>query len=111
MVPQVPRANQGPWNGVEQATRHYVLRAKGEVFISTGPVFGSTPSHLGQSRVCIPDAMFKLVYDPTAKRAWAHWVANSETVRLSKAVTYEELSRRLGYQLLPSSVPLSLLLR
>ena len=104
MVPQVPKANQGPWNSVEQATRHYVLRAKGDVFIFTGPVFKPNPPYLGPSGVWVPDAMFKLVYDPTAKRGWAHWVSNSESAKVGEPISYEELSRRLGYDLLSTSI-------
>ncbi|OYD48136.1 hypothetical protein CBY09_21590 [Acidovorax kalamii] len=31
--------NGGAWNKIEQDTRHYVKRAKGDVFVITGPVF------------------------------------------------------------------------
>ncbi len=39
MVPQNAQHNGGAWNKIEQDTRHYVKRAKGDVFVITGPVF------------------------------------------------------------------------
>lgn len=42
MVPQDIQHNGGAWAKIEQDTRHYVRRAKGDVFVITGPVF--TPS-------------------------------------------------------------------
>ncbi|UUZ48226.1 DNA/RNA non-specific endonuclease [Massilia sp. B-10] len=39
MVPQAPRNNSGPWAGIEKATRKYVMRASGDVYVITGPVF------------------------------------------------------------------------
>lgn len=41
MVPQNMQHNGGAWNRIEQDTRQYVKRAKGEVFVITGPVFTS----------------------------------------------------------------------
>lgn len=103
MVPQVPSANQGAWNQVEQDTRKYVRRARGDVFVITGPVFGSRPQRLGPSGVWIPDAMFKLVYDPSVNRAWAHWVPNRDGVRMQRPISYDELTSRLGFRLLKVS--------
>ncbi|WP_326533613.1 DNA/RNA non-specific endonuclease [Pseudorhodoferax sp.] len=100
MVPQVPAANQGPWNRIEQDTRRYVQRARGDVYVITGPVFGPRPLRLGPGQVWVPEAMFKLVYDAASNRAWAHWLPNSAGARVERPITYETLTRRIGMQLL-----------
>lgn len=100
MVPQVPKANQGPWNRIEQDTRRYVRRAQGDVYVFTGPVFGRAPTRLGPNRVWVPQAMFKLVYDISLDRAWAHWLPNTEDARMQAPISHEELTRRIGFDLL-----------
>ena len=100
MVPQVPKANQGPWNRIEQNTRQYVRRAQGDVYIFTGPVFGPRPARLGPNQVWVPQAMFKLVYDVAQNRAWAHWLPNTADARVQAPISHEELTRRIGFDLL-----------
>lgn len=106
MIPQVSENNRGIWaKSVEQATRKYVMRAKGDVFVFTGPVFGDTPQTIGQGRVWVPTHLYKLVYDAVENRAWAFWVENSDTARMSKPISYEELVKRTGIEFLPGIKP------
>src|SRR5262249_32309647 len=70
MTPQAPKNNREAWSAIESATRKYVMRAKGDVYVISGPVFGDHPRTIGQSRVWVPDHYFKLVYDRTTNRAW-----------------------------------------
>jgi endonuclease G len=101
MVPQNPAQNSGAWSQIEQDTRRYVLRAKGNVFVITGPVFGPKSLTVGASRVRVPTNLFKLVYDETTGKAWAHWQPNSEDARAGRPISYAELTKRLGMELLP----------
>lgn len=101
MVPQVPSVNQGAWNRLEQDTRRYVRRAAGDVYVFTGPVFDRQPQRLGPGGVWVPAAMFKLVVDASNGRRWAHWLANAEGARAGPPISYAELTRRLGFALLP----------
>lgn len=101
MVPQVPAMNQGAWNRIEQATRQYVKRARGDVYVFTGPVFDRAPRRLGPGGVWIPSALFKLVYDATTRRSWVHLVANDEGAKAGRPISYEEFVERTGLQLLP----------
>ncbi|MGQ0730359.1 DNA/RNA non-specific endonuclease [Acidovorax sp.] len=100
VVPQVQSFNQGAWNRVERDTRKYVKRADGDVFVITGPVFGQRPRHIGPGKVWVPDYMFKLVYDPSAKRAWAHWLPNDADVQVQSPISYDELFKRTGIRFL-----------
>lgn len=151
MMPQSPKNNQKAWNGIEGATRQYALRASGNVYVITGPVFSpySCPFVLAAKRmlteknqsipaskseivtqavkavgflaprlydaeactigagVAVPSHLFKLVYDPTTQRAWAHWLENTDWARVSAPISYDELVRRTGIEFLPGLHPKS----
>jgi len=57
--------------------------------------------------VAVPSHLFKLVYDPTTQRAWAHWLENTDWARVSKPISYDELVRRTGIEFLPGVHPRS----
>lgn len=78
MVPQNPENNQNAWRKIEADTRKYAMRAEGDVFVITGPVFESDHPTIGSNQVWVPQHLFKLVYDPSANKAWAHWMDNTE---------------------------------
>lgn len=101
MVPQNSKQNSGPWAKIEKDTRHYVARAAGDVFIITGPVFANDALAIGPGQVRVPSHLFKLVYDSTTKRAWAHWQQNSGDARADEPIGYGELTKRVGMELLP----------
>jgi endonuclease G len=42
------------------------------------------------------------VYDPTANKAWAHWIENSDTAKAGKPIGYQELAKRTGINFLPN---------
>ena len=101
MVPQNSRQNSGPWAKIEKDTRHYVARAKGDVFIITGPFFANDSPAIGASQVRVPSHLFKLVYDSATGKSWAHWQPNSDDARAGPPISYSELSGRIGMELLP----------
>ncbi|PLP99447.1 DNA/RNA non-specific endonuclease [Cupriavidus pauculus] len=105
MTPQAPKNNREAWNSIESATRKYVMRAKGDVYVISGPVFGDRPDTIGQGRVWVPEHYFKLVYDQTTNRAWAHWIANTNEAHPSKPISYRELTKRTGVEFLPGVSP------
>lgn len=105
MVPQIAGHNSGPWQKIERDTRHYAGRAKGDVFIITGPVFAHYVQPIGAGQVQVPTHIFKLVYDESTGRAWAHWQENANGVRAGEPISYEELTQRIGMELLPGVTP------
>lgn len=106
MVPQAPDNNRKLWAGLENDTRHYVRRAKGAVYVFTGPVYSASGAQvIGPGRVWVPSHLFKLVYDQEANRAWAHWVENSNEARAGKPISYHELVQRTGIEFLPGLQP------
>lgn len=105
MVPQAPANNRQAWAGIEKATRKYVMRASGDVYVMTGPVFTSPVPVLGQGQVWVPKYLYKLVYDPSRNRAWAHWMENRDDARTTPPISYEELVKRTGIAFLPGLHP------
>ncbi len=101
MVPQNSKQNSGPWAKIEKDTRYYAARAKGDVFIITGPFFGPGSTSVGANQVGVPTHIFKLVYDSTTQKAWAHWQPNSADARAGPPISYSDLSQRIGMELLP----------
>lgn len=101
MVPQNQKQNSGAWAKIEKDTRQYVLRAKGDVYVITGPVFEPGSPAIGASHVRVPTHLFKLVYDPATQKAWAHWQANADHARAGQPISYAEVVHRTGLELLP----------
>jgi endonuclease G len=95
MMPQARQNNQGIWaKRVEEPTRMYIKRAEGDVYVFTGSV-GNAGS-IGKSRVTIPSHIYKLVYDPNKKLAWAYWVENTDDAQMSAPISYAELVQKTG---------------
>lgn len=108
MIPQAPQNNRGAWaKSVEKSTRKYVMRAAGDVFVFTGPVYSTPVETLGPNQVWVPKYLYKLVYDQSANRAWAHWLENTDEARASRPISYDELVRRTGIEFLPDVKPKS----
>ncbi len=101
MVPQDQRQNAGPWSRIEEDTRQYAMRASGDIYIFTGPVYAQRPETIGPGKVAVPSHVFKLVHDPATGRSWAHWQQNSPDAQAGAPISYEELVRRTGLKLLP----------
>lgn len=101
MVPQAPENNRKAWASIEKSTRKYVTRAAGNVYVITGPVFSGQVSSIGPGRVWVPSHLFKLVYDASSNRAWAHWLENTDAARVGPPISYAELVRRTGVEWLP----------
>lgn len=100
MVPQNQVHNSGAWSQVEQATRKYALRAKGDIFVFTGPIYAKDTATIGAGKVAVPESIFKLVYDPNTGKSWVYWQANSAETRMGAPISYDEFTRRTGMPLL-----------
>lgn len=57
------------------------------------------------SGVVVPSHLYKLVYDPSANRAWVHWLANTDSAKPTRPISYRELVQRTGIEFLPGLTP------
>lgn len=99
MVPQDPTSNRKVWNKVEQDTRKYALRASGNVFVFSGPIFDLGHEKVGKNKVWKPTRLFKLVYDEATGRAWAYVLPNAES-RIERPMDYATFVKTTGLNLL-----------
>ena len=76
-------------------------RAKGVVFVITGPVFTPESPRIGQNGVRASTYQFKLVYDQASNRSWAHWQENRKGEQVGRPISYQELVQRTGVQFIP----------
>ena len=104
-MPQARENNRGIWaKQVEQATRHYALRASGDIYVFTGST--GNIGRIGDSQVTIPSHLYKLVYDPSRKKAWAYWVENTNNAAMTPPISYQDLKDRTGIDFhLPDLTP------
>jgi endonuclease G len=102
MIPQDPENNRkGAWLKLERDTRKFARRAKGEVYVFSGPLFWGQPqATVGKGKVWVPSHLFKVVYDEAGHRAWAHIVANTPDAQVGKPVSYAEFVSKTGLDLL-----------
>lgn len=107
MVAQDPENNRhGAWSKAEKDTRKYVKRATGNVYVFSGPLFiGKSIENvitIGANKVWVPTHLFKLVYDESTGRAWAHIMENNAWAQLTKPISYQEFVAQTGWHFLDS---------
>lgn len=61
MSPQIHEFNAGIWEEVESTVRSWARR-KGRLVVYTGPVLNKIQQRVGESRVSVPGAFYKVVY-------------------------------------------------
>ena len=105
MVPQDPTNHRKIWSKVEADVRKFAVRAGGDVYVFTGPLFDTGYSTIGDNKVWVPTRLFKLVYDASSKRAWAYVLPNAET-RIQKPMDYDTFVKSTGLKLL-GNLPVS----
>ena len=101
IVPQDPTHNRRVWSKLEADTRKYARRTSGDVFVFTGPLFDAGHQTIGRNRIWVPTRLFKLVYDQSTGRAWAHVLPNTPDAQIGKPIDYPAFVRETGWDLLP----------
>lgn len=105
MAPQVGIGfNRGVWAHLEDDIRRWVERL-GSVVVITGPVYGTAPKKIGKTHtVPIPESFFKIVYDPTRRRAIGFLLPNEKLPSKSHGehlVTIREIEDKTGLDFFP----------
>jgi endonuclease G len=97
VVPQNPSNNRRIWARIEQAVRRLV-EDSGDAYVVTGPIFsGRQLQTIGESRVLVPTQLYKVVYMPQRKLAFAVVVDNTPTNDYT-VKTIHELEAMSGLQ-------------
>jgi endonuclease G, mitochondrial len=100
MIPQNPSNNRNLWEGIEAATRG-LAKARGELYVVTGPVFYGAQLKRLNGRVLVPTYIFKAIYDPAHKLAAAYFVANAAGGRYA-VISIAELEKLTGLSIFPA---------
>ncbi|RKP48351.1 DNA/RNA non-specific endonuclease [Trinickia fusca] len=89
MVPQNRDNNEHLWAHIESAVRKIAVK-NDEAYVLTGPMFAGRELHtIGANRVFVPTQLFKLVYVPSTKTAFAIVVDNVATDRYDVKTVHE----------------------
>ena len=102
MSPQTPDFNRGIWKDLEAQVRDFAIVEK-DVYIVTGPILPETKTNetitIGPSRVTVPEAYFKVVWDRTSPEKMIGFVlpnkGSSEPLQ-SYAVTVDKVEELTG---------------
>jgi endonuclease G, mitochondrial len=111
MVPQDATNNRKIWAKLESDTRKFAQRAKGDVYVFSGPLFKEGYRTMGRGHVWVPTHLFKLVYDQASGRAWAHILPNTADALVGRPMSYAEFVETTGWHLLPAPVTGSVMAR
>jgi endonuclease G, mitochondrial len=105
IVPQNPTNNRRLWAHIEQAVRRIAVSA-GEAYVVTGPMFtGRQLQTIGSTGVIVPTQLFKVVYVPSQRLAFAVVVDNEATNRYDVKTVHElETASGLRFPGIPESL-------
>ncbi|MFZ5940543.1 MAG: DNA/RNA non-specific endonuclease [Bacteroidota bacterium] len=99
MSPQVPAFNRGIWKKLEEQVRDWAVDCD-SVYVITGPVLNSCPSHIGKNEVGVPEYYFKVILDlspPNKMIAFLLPNAGSKASIYHYAITVDSLETFTGY--------------
>lgn len=103
MVPQNSENNRGIWSAIEISTRD-LAKAKGELYVITGPLFiGSSLGRL-KGRVLIPTKIYKAIYDPASQKG-AAYITDNTSGDDYKVISIMELEQLSGIRFFPQMKP------
>lgn len=104
MAPQVGIGfNRGIWKTLEERVRDWA-GSRDRLIVITGPIYGDRPKTIGQEKdVAVPEAFYKIAYDPERKRAIAFLLLNKSAPSNAlpeHIVTVREIEERTGLDFL-----------
>jgi len=98
--------NGGVWRELEECVRDWAFDNK-ELYITSGPIFyDNNPERIGQNKVAVPDAFYKVIldYEGKSKKSIAFLIPHRETSdHLKKfAVSIDEIEEETGLDFYPN---------
>ena len=103
MAPQLRAFNNGIWRELEENVRDWAYD-NDEIYVVSGPLFySSRPQKIGQTRVAVPDAFFKVVLDieGNKQKSIAFIIPHEKSAQHLReyAVTIDKVEEEIGYDL------------
>lgn len=95
IVHQNSTHNRESWADVEKATRKFAMRAKGDVYVVTGTMFGKNVIKAGNN-VWVPGYLFKAVFDEAGGRGWVYMHKNDSGYQEMKPMSIAEFTSITG---------------
>lgn len=65
MTPQLPGLNRGIWKLLETAVRGWAVQRNHAMVVYAGPIYNASDKTIGDSKVVVPHAFYKIVTDST----------------------------------------------
>ena len=99
ITPQIPGCNRGIWKRIESQVRRWAL-SEGKLYIVTGPVFDRKPKKMGNSKIPVPSAFYKVVLDLTPPMKMIGFFVPNETSKRHVSnfvLPVDEVERITGY--------------
>ncbi len=100
MSPQLPNLNRGAWKQLEAQTRAWAWNRKHNLTVYAGNIYKVGVSKtIGENKVVVPDALFKIIIDNTTGEVLAFHFPNVEkqSTDLSlRTTTVAEIERQTG---------------
>jgi endonuclease G, mitochondrial len=103
MSPQVKAFNMGVWRELEECTRDWARKFK-RLYVATGPVLAAAPlGQIGQSKVTVPGAYYKVLLAPEQGKAIAFLMPNalSDKPVMDFACSIDEVEKKTGLDFFP----------
>lgn len=99
MVPQASELNEHDWSIIERSVRAFAKRARGYVYVITGPIFAKHT--VATSGPTIPDATFKVVLDASSGKSFG-WIMSNDASRHSlRPIAYIDVTNATGINFFP----------
>ena len=97
MSPQLQTFNDGIWKKIENRVHSWALQYD-TLYVVTGPLLKPGLPTIGESRVSVPEAFYKVVYDP-ARGKMVGWIVPHENLKATApklATTVDEVEAATG---------------
>jgi endonuclease G len=105
MSPQKPAFNRGIWRQLEAQVRDWAT-ANGSLFVVTGPIFGKGLNKIGENKVTVPEAYYKVLLDYTEPevKAIAFLLPNTGSKKdiMTFAVSIDSVEQMSGIDFFPA---------
>ncbi|MFA8434923.1 MAG: DNA/RNA non-specific endonuclease [Marinifilaceae bacterium] len=103
MSPQKPYFNRGIWKKLEAQVRSWVNRY-GKLYVVTGPIIKQTEQKIGPNKVIVPQAYYKVIWNPKQKKGIAFLLKNEKSSEpLSHfAVSIDKVEQETGIDFFPA---------